>query len=66
VQISFGYGLFTGGFGLHQGVERAGGAVVPSGSGNTERQIMLMQDLKSELVKKNGVRLSFVNEDKDD
>ena len=45
VQIAFGYGLFTGGFGLHYGVERVGASVIPASSGNTERQIMLMQDL---------------------
>lgn len=44
VHIAFGYGLFTGGFGLHQGMEKLGAAVVPVSSGNTERQLMLMQD----------------------
>ena len=43
-QIAFNYGLFTGGFGLHYGLERAGAMVVPVSGGNTERQIMLMQD----------------------
>lgn len=46
-QISFGYGLFTGGFGLHQGLERIGAMVVPVSSGNTQRQIMLMKDFKT-------------------
>jgi phenylacetate-CoA ligase len=45
VHIAFGYGLFTGGFGLHYGVERVGAAVVPVASGNTPRQVMLIQDL---------------------
>ena len=45
VQIAFGYGLFTGGFGLHQGVEKVGAAIVPAAAGNTPRQIMLMCDL---------------------
>ena len=44
VQIAFGYGLFTGGFGLHYGVEKVGATVVPVSSGNTERQIMIMKD----------------------
>ncbi len=44
-QIAFGYGLFTGGFGLHYGLERVGAAVVPASSGNTQRQLLLMQDL---------------------
>jgi phenylacetate-CoA ligase len=43
-QISFGYGLFTGGFGLHYGLERIGAAIIPVSSGNTERQIKIMQD----------------------
>lgn len=44
VQIAFGYGLFTGALGLHYGLEKIGAAVVPTSSGNTEKQIMLMQD----------------------
>lgn len=44
VQISFGYGLFTGGFGLHYGIERVGATIVPMSSGNTQRQLMLMED----------------------
>ena len=43
-QVAFGYGLFTGGFGLHYGLERVGAALVPMSSGNTQKQIMLMQD----------------------
>ncbi len=46
VQISFGYGLFTGALGLHQGFERLGATVIPVSSGNTERQVMLMKDLR--------------------
>ena len=42
--VAFGYGLFTGGFGLHYGVEKLGATVVPVSSGNTERQLMLMKD----------------------
>jgi len=45
VQVSFGYGLFTGGFGLHYGAERIGATVIPVSSGNTSRQITIMQDL---------------------
>ncbi|MEI6102643.1 MAG: phenylacetate--CoA ligase family protein [Methanothrix sp.] len=45
VQVGYGYGLFTGGLGLHYGAERIGAAVLPVGTGNTERQIELMQDL---------------------
>jgi phenylacetate-CoA ligase len=46
VQIAFGYGLFTGGFGLHYGCERVGASVIPASSGNTERQLLLMQDFR--------------------
>lgn len=44
VQICFGYGLFTGALGLHYALEKLGATVIPSSSGNTEKQIMLMQD----------------------
>jgi phenylacetate-CoA ligase len=43
-QVSFGYGMFTGGFGLHYGLERVGAAVLPASTGNTERQIQIMRD----------------------
>ncbi|HHV72490.1 MAG TPA: phenylacetate--CoA ligase [Clostridia bacterium] len=43
-QVAFSYGLFTGGFGLHYGLEKVGATVVPASVGNTEKQIMLMQD----------------------
>ena len=49
-QISFGYGLFTGAFGLHQGLAKIGAAVVPISSGNTERQINLMSDFGSTVL----------------
>jgi phenylacetate-CoA ligase len=45
IQVSYGYGLFTGGLGLHYGAERIGATVLPTSVGNTERQIELMQDL---------------------
>ncbi|MGD9611853.1 MAG: phenylacetate--CoA ligase family protein [Kiritimatiellia bacterium] len=44
VQIAYGYGLFTGGLGMHYGAERLGAAALPMSSGNTEKQIMLMKD----------------------
>jgi len=46
VHIAFGYGLFTGAFGLHYGAERIGASVIPMSSGNTEKQIMIMQDYR--------------------
>jgi phenylacetate-CoA ligase len=47
IQIAFGYGLFTGGFGLHYGAELIGASVIPISSGNTKRQIRIMQDFKT-------------------
>lgn len=49
-QISFGYGLFTGGFGLHYGLEKVGASVIPVSSGNTKRQIKFMQDFGSTVL----------------
>ncbi|MBQ2284039.1 MAG: AMP-binding protein, partial [Clostridia bacterium] len=45
IQISFGYGLFTGALGLHYGLEKLGAMVIPMSSGNTEKQLMMMRDL---------------------
>jgi phenylacetate-CoA ligase len=50
VQIAFGYGLFTGGFGLHYGAERIGASVIPASSGNTLRQIRIMMDFKTTVL----------------
>jgi phenylacetate-CoA ligase len=50
VQIAFGYGMFTGAFGLHYGAETIGASVIPMGSGNTEKQIMIMQDYKTTVL----------------
>ncbi|KAB0669676.1 phenylacetate--CoA ligase [Oryzomonas sagensis] len=50
VQIAFGYGLFTGAFGLHYGSETIGAAVIPMSGGNTDKQIMIMQDYKSTVL----------------
>lgn len=47
VQICFSYGLFTGGFGLHYGLERIGAAVIPASAGNTMRQIQMMRDFET-------------------
>ncbi len=49
-QVAFGYGLFTGAFGLHYGLERAGVLVVPTSSGNTEKQLMLMKDFETTIL----------------
>ncbi len=47
VQIFFGYGLFTGGFGFHYGAEAVGAAVIPVSSGDVERQLRVMQDFRT-------------------
>jgi phenylacetate-CoA ligase len=44
VQMAFLYGMFTGGWGMHYGIERVGATVFPAGSGNTERHLTMMQD----------------------
>ncbi|WP_302082588.1 phenylacetate--CoA ligase PaaK [Salinibaculum rarum] len=49
VQNAYGYGLFTGGLGLHYGVEELGATVIPIGSGGTQRQVELMTDLESDV-----------------
>jgi phenylacetate-CoA ligase len=50
VHIAFGFGLFTGGFGLFGGIERVGSAIVPLGGGNTPKQIELIQDLQADVL----------------
>ncbi len=46
-QVAFGYGLFTGGLGMHAGLEALGAAVIPASGGNSVRQLTLMQDLQT-------------------
>ncbi|GHV01900.1 phenylacetate-coenzyme A ligase [Clostridia bacterium] len=50
IHVAYGYGLFTGGLGVHIGAEKLGAAVVPASSGNTARQIMLIMDLQADLL----------------
>jgi len=50
MHISYGYGLFTGGLGIHDGAEKIGAAVIPVSSGNTPRQIQIMQDFGSNIL----------------
>ncbi len=50
VQVSYGYGLFTGGFGLNDGAIKLGCLTVPMSSGNTDRQIMFINDLKATVL----------------
>jgi phenylacetate-CoA ligase len=46
-QMAFGYGMFTGGFGMHYGIERIGATVIPASAGNTDRHLMMMQDFQT-------------------
>ena len=48
--VSYGYGLFTGGLGAHQGAERIGATVIPMSAGNTERQMMMMTELGATML----------------
>lgn len=50
VQVSYGYGLFTGGLGLHYGAERIGASVIPTSGGNSKRQVMMMKDFGSTVL----------------
>jgi phenylacetate-CoA ligase len=50
VHVAYGYGLFTGGLGLHYGAERLGCTVVPASGGNTPRQAQLLEDLGGEIL----------------
>ncbi len=50
VHIAYGYGLFTGGLGLHYGSEKIGATVIPVSGGNTQRQLQIMQDFGSSIL----------------
>lgn len=50
VHVSYGYGLFTGGLGLHYGAEKLGATAIPVSSGNTKRQIQILQDFESDFL----------------
>ncbi len=50
LQVSYGYGLFTGGLGAHAGGEAVGCAVIPTSSGNTKRQVQMMRDCKTDIL----------------
>lgn len=75
VSVGYGYGLFTGGLGAHYGVEHLGATVIPTSTGNTEKHIRLLKDLKAtglcctpsyalylaETLKKKGLKASDLN-----
>jgi phenylacetate-CoA ligase len=50
VQVAYGYGLFTGGLGMHYGTENLGATVIPISGGNTDKQILLMQDFGTSVI----------------
>ncbi len=50
IQIAYGYGLFTGGLGAHQGATEIGATVIPMSSGNTQRQIIMMKELGATML----------------
>lgn len=50
IHIAYGYGLFTGGLGVHYGAEKIGATVIPMSGGNTQRQLQLMQDFGSTII----------------
>ncbi len=50
IQIAYGYGLFTGGLGVHYGAEKVGASVIPISGGNTKKQLQLMQDFGSTVI----------------
>ncbi|MEI6847800.1 MAG: phenylacetate--CoA ligase [Chlorobiaceae bacterium] len=50
IQIAYGYGLFTGGLGIHYGAEKVGASVIPISSGNTKKQLQLMEDFGSTVL----------------
>lgn len=62
IQVSYGYGLFTGGLGLHYGSEEAGVTVLPTSSGNTEKQLDLMKDLNTTAIACTPSYFLFMNE----
>ena len=50
IQVAYGYGLFTGGLGLHYGAEKIGASVIPISGGNTKKQLQLMEDFGSTVI----------------
>lgn len=50
IQVAYGYGLFTGGLGMHYGAEKLGALTVPISGGNTQRQLMLLEDLQTTMI----------------
>jgi phenylacetate-CoA ligase len=64
IQNSYGYGLFTGGLGLHYGIEKLGATVIPISGGNTERQIKIMLDFSSTVLCSTPSYALYIAEDR--
>lgn len=62
IQNAYGYGLFTGGLGVHYGGERLGATVIPASGGNTKRQIMMMQDFGSTVLTATPSYVTYIAE----
>ncbi|ASQ90290.1 phenylacetate--CoA ligase [Prosthecochloris sp. GSB1] len=62
IQVAYGYGLFTGGLGLHYGAEKIGASVIPISVGNTKKQLQLMQDFGSTILTCTPSYASFLGE----
>ena len=62
IQVAYGYGLFTGGLGLHYGAEKVGASVIPISGGNTKKQLQLMQDFGSTVLACTPSYASFLGE----
>ncbi|NHN40850.1 phenylacetate--CoA ligase [Halorubellus sp. JP-L1] len=66
VQNGYGYGLFTGGLGFHDGVEELGACVIPTGGGNTSRQIDMLRDMESDVLSCTPSYCLYLDERADD
>ena len=62
IQNAYGYGLFTGGLGVHYGGERLGATVIPASGGNTKRQIMMLQDFGSTVLTATPSYVPYIGE----
>jgi len=62
IQVAYGYGLFTGGLGLHYGAEKVGASVVPISGGNTKKQLQLIEDFGSTVLACTPSYAAFIGE----
>lgn len=62
MQVAYGYGLFTGGLGIHYGAEKVGASVIPISGGNTKKQLQLMEDFGSTVIACTPSYAAFLSE----